>query len=187
MANEFRVLPEKDKNVLDSKNKSFEERKQELKDIAESERRKRKQETNSPFNNFIQVNNNKEAYKQLDKLMQKNPLAYRVWWFLVYNMDNYNAVMVSYNVLIDVFEVSRTTLYRVIKLLEDDGYIKIYKSGTSNVYALNDDLVWNSWGRNKQYSKFRANVIISDSEQTDKVQEEIKLKKERITQVNKKE
>ncbi len=86
----------------------------------------------------------------------------------------FNAVIVSQEVLTEMFEVSRSTIYRAIKILDEGNYIKIYKSGTSNVYALNDDMVWNSWGTNKKYSKFNANVIISEDEQTEEIKKELK-------------
>lgn len=170
--NEIKVQSKK--NVLDENERTFEERKIELDAISKSEKEQAKRERNSPFKNFLQVN--KDTYKLEDKLMKQNPLAYRIWRFLANNMDSYNAVMVSYSVMTDIFEVSRTTLYRAIKVLDDENYIKIYKSGTSNIYTLNDNMVWNSWGSNKRYSKFGANVIINEEEQTNKVKKELKLK-----------
>lgn len=155
---------------------TFEERKQQLKAIDEIKERERKEKTNSPFSNFLQVNNSDEAFEREHWLITNNATAYKVWRFLAKHMDNYNAVMVSYQVLTEVFEVSRTTIYRAIKFLEDNKYIKITKSGTSNVYALDDSLVWKSWGSNKKYSKFSANVIVSESEQDKQTKKEIKTK-----------
>ena len=45
-------------------------------------------------------------------------------------------------------------------------------------------MVWNSWGTNKKYSKFNANVIISEGEQTEKMKKELKdLKVEKHKEV----
>lgn len=165
------------KNIFDEGSRTFEERKVELEAISKQEEAELKRKKNSSFKNFLQVN--RDTYKLEDKLMKQNPLAYRIWRFLANHMDNYNAVMVSYVALTEVFEVSRTTVYRAIKVLEDNDYIRIYKSGTSNVYTLNDEMVWSSWGSNRPYSKFQANIIIAESEQSDKVKSEIKLKVER--------
>lgn len=154
------------------KNKvSFEQREKDLKEMDKREEETRKREKNSPFRSFVQVN--KDTYKLEDQLMKENPLAYRIWRFLANNMDRYNAVIISQETLTELFEVSRTTIWRAIKVLDEGEYIKIYKSGTSNVYALNDNMVWNSWGSNKKYSKFSANVIISEEEQDDKIKKEI--------------
>lgn len=155
---------------------TFEERKQQLNDIDEIEKRRLKEKTNSPFSNFLQINNSDEAFEREHWLITNNATAYKLWRFLAKHMDNYNAVMVSYQVLTEVFEVSRTTIYRAIKFLEDNKYIKITKSGTSNVYALDDSLVWKSWGKNKKYSKFSANIIVSETEQDEQIQKEIKIK-----------
>ena len=138
-----------------SENKvTFEQRKRDLEEEKRLEREANKREKNSPFNSFVQIN--KATYKLEDQLMKENPLSYRIWRFLANNMDRYNAVIVSQSTMQEIFEVSRMTLYRAIKVLDEGNYIRIYKSGTSNVYALNDDMVWNSWGSNKKYSKFSA-------------------------------
>jgi len=161
-----------DKNILNSNTVTFEEREKQIQKEKKLEQERLKREKNSPFNSFIQVN--KRTYQLEDKLMKESPLAYRIWRFLANNMDSYNAVIVSQEVLTEVFEVSRSTIYRAIRILDEGNYIKIYKSGTSNVYALNDDMVWNSWGTNKKYSKFNANVIISEDEQTEEIKKELK-------------
>ena len=176
------ILVQKERNLLKNNQVSFEERQEQLEADKKREEEQLKRDKNSPFKSFIQMN--KKTYELEDKLMQKNPLAYRIWRFLANNMDGFNAVIVSYNTMQEIFEVSRMTLYRAIKLLDEDDYIRIYKSGTSNVYALNHDMVWNSWGTNKKYSKFSANVIISENEQEEKVQKELKdLKVEKHKEV----
>ena len=170
------------KNILDPNMVSFKEREKQIKEDEKREHEQLKREKNSPFNSFIQVN--KKTYQLEDKLMKESPLAYRIWRFLANNMDSYNAVIVSQEVLTEIFEVSKTTIWRALKLLREDNYIKVYRTGGSNIYALNDDMVWNSWGTNKKYSKFSANVIISENEQEEKVQKELKdLKVEKHKEV----
>lgn len=183
MSSEIKVTNENSFSFFDNDKRSFEERQEELDKLNEQEKQIAKRKKNSPFKNFLQVN--KETYPLEDKLMKKNPLAYRIWRFLANNMDNYNAIIVSQVTLQEIFESSRTTIYRAIKLLEEENYIRIYKSGTSNVYTLNDQMVWNSWGSNLKYSKFNANVIISETEQTKSNKEEIKLKTQIHKQVEK--
>lgn len=180
---EIRV--QKEKEIFNENVMTFKEREAELEALKKKEQEEERRKKNSPFKHFLQVN--KDTYKLEDKLMKENPLAYRIWRFLANNMDSYNAVMVSYVVLGELFEVSRTTLYRAIKVLEEGNYVSIHKSGTSNIYSLNDNMVWNSWGKNKQYSSFTANVIISESEQTDKIKKDIKLKKQKHTELKIKE
>ena len=140
-----------------------------------------------PFKNFVQWNQDKEIYKKEDWLMAKSPIAYRIFKFLVNHMDNYNAVVCSQRVLMDYFDVSRTTISRAIKLLKDKGYLAIYKSGTSNVYALNDQIVWKSWGSNYGYSKFPSNVILSLDEQDDSVKKNVKISRNKTVDLETKE
>ena len=117
----------------------------------------------SPFRNFVQVN--KDYWEAEDWLISKSAIAYRIFKFLTANMDEYNAIICSYKVLQETFGISQVTVARAVKLLKEKGYIAVFKTGTSNVYALNHKIVWNSWGTNYQYSKFPANVILSISEQ----------------------
>lgn len=165
------------RNVTDPNSVSFEERQEQLKEeqLQEEEEEQRKRDKKSPFNNFVQVN--KDFYKAEDWLMAKSPIAYRIFKFLINNMDEYNAVICSYQVLQETFDVSKDTIRRSIKILKEKGYIGVLKSGTSNVYALNDKIVWNSWGTNYGYSKFPANIILSISEQENSIQAQIKTLK----------
>ena len=100
----------------------------------------------------------------------KAPRAHAILYFLVDQMDEYNAVMCSYKVLQEVLDTSKATIQRNIQILKKKGYIAVLKSGTSNVYAINDSVYWKSWGNKKQYSKFPANVVLAMSEQEDDYQ-----------------
>lgn len=161
-------------NVLNN-SATFEERKRELEEQDKKEKENRERAKKSPFKNFVQVN--KEVYKAEDWLMGQSPIAYRIFRFLVNGMDDYNAVICSYQVLMETFNVSKATITRAIKLLKDRNYIDIYKTGTSNVYAINKNIVWGSWGSNYKYAKFGANIILSESEQEQSIQTKIKTTK----------
>jgi DNA-binding transcriptional ArsR family regulator len=103
--------------------------------------------------------------------LAKHPIAMRILFFLVDQMDNYNAFICSYHALQEVLGVSESTVMRGIKLLKDGRYITVLKSGTSNVYAINDSIFWKTWGNKRQSSKFPANVLLSRSEQDDDYQQ----------------
>ena len=176
--NEIAVGMERD--ILNQNSMTFEERQRQLGEEKKQEEEQIKRAKKSPFDRFVQVN--KDFYKAEDWLMAKSPIAYRIFKFLINNMDEYNAVICSYKVLEETFKVSTTTIARAIKILKDKGYVAVFKSGTSNIYALNDKIVWNSWGTNYQYSKFPANIILSISEQENSIQSQIKtLKHKEIT------
>jgi len=149
----------KEENIFKADNMTFNERLEELKKLD----KKQESEKNSPFSKWTQYNN--ERTRELMWLTLNYPKAQAILFFLVDQMDNYNAVMCSYQVLQEVLKVSKDTVRKNIKILKDNGFIAILKSGTSNIYAINDSIYWKSWGNNKKYSKFPANIVLSLSEQ----------------------
>lgn len=156
---------------------SFRQRELELKAQELAEAEAVKQARKSPFTRFYQIN--KEHSEDLMWLVSANANAYRILLFLLDHMDKYNAVMCSYVVLQEALSMSRTTASRAIKLLKNHGFIAVLKSGTSNVYVVNNDLAWSSWGNNVKYCEFPANIIIAASEQEDR----INVKNKQITTV----
>lgn len=142
---------------------------------------KQRKQRHSPFKSWLQVNNSDEVYKAEDWLMQKSPVAYRLLRFLAREMDNYNAIICSYKVMEEILGYSRQTLSTAINLLKEHKYIEVKKSGTSNVYLINKELYWKSWGTNHRYAEFGAKIIISETEQEEK---QSKLKSERIKSLN---
>ena len=156
-------------NVLNPYSLTFDERQKQLEEQDKQEKEIEEREKKSPYKNWLQVN--KDAYKAEDWLMSKSPIAYRIFKFLMNNMDGYNAVVCSYQVLQETFGVSQVTIARAIKLLKEKQYVDIHKTGTSNIYTVNKQIAWNSWGTNFKYAKFGANIILSENEQ-----EQVKFK-----------
>lgn len=159
---------------------SFEDREEELKKLEEEEKKQReldeKLRKNSPFSNFYQFN--RDYSKQMIWLAGKNAKAHQILLFLLDQMDSYNALMCSYKVIQEALDMSESTAKRGIKILKEHGFIGVYRSGSSNVYAVNKSLAWSSWGKNYRYAKFDAKIIISESEQ-----EDIKLKQSKVKQI----
>lgn len=129
----------------------------------------------SPYTKWTQQNNDEEAREARYWLMKESSDAYCVMDFLASNMDRYNAVICSYKVMQERLGYSQATVARAIKLLKEHKYIDVKKSGTSNIYMINKQLYWNSWGTNYAYAEFGANIIISASEQDKETQERIKI------------
>ncbi len=156
------------RNPLNPNSMTFEERERDLREQEKREEEARQREKNSPFGRWTQYNN--EHTKEMMFLALKHPKAHAILLFLVDQMDTYNAVMCSNKVLQEILGVSRQTISASIKVLKDNGFIAVLKSGTSNVYAINDSVYWKSWGNKKQYSKFPANVVLALSEQDNQYQ-----------------
>lgn len=151
------------KNVLHPNSKTFKERETELAKQKKAEEEAAKLAKNSPFSRWTQFN--LEHTKDMMWLALKHPKAHAILLFLVDQMDNYNAVVCSYKVLQDVLDVGQATIARNVKILKENGFVSVLKSGTSNVYTINDSVYWKSWGNKRQYSKFPANVVLSLDEQ----------------------
>ena len=156
---------------------SFEQRASDLKDQEQKEQEELKQQRKSPFSRFYQVNKDNSEY--LRSCLRENPKALELLFFIFDHMDKYNAVICSYQVFQEALGMSKATIQRSIKYLKDNGFVYIYKTGTSNVYVANKDLVWNSWGNNIDYCEFPANIVLSRSEQ----EERTKIYDKRVTTV----
>lgn len=153
-----------ERNVLNPNSRTFEEREAELLAIEESEQAARERAKKSTYSDFAQLNRKNIAH--LIAACNADKQAVRVLLFIMEHMDKYNALVCSYAVFQEQLDISRATVTRAIKYLKDHGFIAIYRSGTSNVYVMNDDLVWTNYGDRHKYCKFPANVILSASEQT---------------------
>lgn len=171
-------------NVQDLKNNkiSFDNRKKDLENEEKVKELALKKERNSKYKDWYQMN--RKHSSKLIALAINNPKANALLYFLLDNMDGYNAVQCSSVVLQEALGMSRTTSYRHLKFLADEGFIAILKSGTANIYVVNDDLAWSSWSNNKQYCKFPANVILSKSE-NEEYFKKIKAKKNKELEIKK--
>lgn len=160
-----------------------EEKKQRLAEQEEAERRAAEDAKKGPYRSFLQVND--DNYKAEAWLMKKSPIAYQVLRFITHNMDNYNALICSYKVIEETLQVSHSTVARAIKLLQEHKYLHIAKSGTTNIYMVNKELYWHSYGTNYARAEFGAKIIISADEQGAAEREEIKLKAKRYKAIEK--
>lgn len=115
--------------------------------------------------NFVMMY--RDHMPELRWLMKKSGIASSILNFIMEHMDNKNALCCSYQVFIDYFDVSKDTVRRSIKLLKDNGFIDVLKSGTSNVYIVNEEIAWTSWENQKKYCKFQGNILISATENKD--------------------
>lgn len=142
---------------------SFNARKQELEAEDEILKKQQQREKHSPFSDFAQLNLKNTEY--LIALNKQNPNALNILLFFMQHSNGLNKILCSQQVLMEYFGLSRSTVSRCITVLKEHGFIYIVKSGTANIYILNSDLVWKSWGKNIQYCEFPANVVLSMSEQ----------------------
>lgn len=145
---------------------SFEQRLRDLRDLERKEQEQIAKTRKSPFSSFYQVNKDNSEY--LRSCLKENPKALELLFFIFDHMDKYNAVICSYKVFQEALGMGQATVARAIKYLKEHGFLYVYKTGTSNVYVANKDLVWNSWGNNVEYCEFPANIVLSKSEQEER-------------------
>jgi hypothetical protein len=105
-------------------------------------------------------------------------MAARLFMFLVENMDNKNAILISQKALEEALDVSIRSVQMAVKYLTDKEYIMVLKSGTSNVYCVNADIVWTQRADKKKFAKFEAKVYLTASEQNSETQAKIHLQTE---------
>jgi hypothetical protein len=128
----------------------------------ENERLKKENDKNV---NFVQLY--REHMPEVRWLMSNHSFASSLLFFILEHMDTRNALACSYEVFIDYFGKSRTTVYRAVKLLQDNGFIDVLKMGTSNVYIVNADLAWTDNNSKKKFAKYDGNILVSKKENKD--------------------
>lgn len=132
--------------------------------------------------NFVQLYDD-----QLDLIMlmtNENATALKIFLWLIKYMDNRNALVVSQQTIADSLKLHRNTVYLSIKYLKDIKALAIFKSGNTNVFALNAQIVWRGNADSKKFAHFDAKVYISELEQFDEEEKpSTKVKKEYLKHV----
>ena len=142
---------------------TFEERRREIEEEQQKELKKKEKEKKN--SNFVMIY--REHMPEIRWLMKKSRYASNIFNFILEHMDYNNALMCSYQVFMDYFEISKDTVRLAIKILKENGFIDILKSGTNNVYIVNQEIAWTSWDNQKKYCKFQGNILISATENKD--------------------
>ncbi|MBP3953679.1 helix-turn-helix domain-containing protein [Bacillus suaedae] len=140
-----------------------------LQRLMEIEENHSKQETENQDqkknHNFIQLY--RDNMPELRWLMSNHNFASSLLFFILEHMDNRNALACSYSVFEDYFNKSRSTVYRAIKLLEENGFLNVLKMGTSNVYVVNESLAWSDSNDKKKFAKYDGKILVSKKENKD--------------------
>ena len=131
----------------------------------EAEKAKKQHEEDKKNSDFVQVY--RSHIEQIAELGAENATALKLLLFFIKHMDGSNALCVSNIALQEVFGYSKQTICKNIKYLKDNGWICVLKSGTANIYIVNPEVAWTSYGYQKQYWKFNATVFLSESENTE--------------------
>ena len=137
-----------------------------LRELEQQEKQEQERREEEKKNrNFVMLY--RERMPEMRWLMKKSGIASSILNFILEHMDVRNCLVCSYQVFMDYFEISESTVTRSIKLLKDNGFIDILKSGSNNVYVINPEIAWCSWDNQKQYCQFDGKVLISRAENKD--------------------
>jgi DNA-binding transcriptional ArsR family regulator len=99
-------------------------------------------------------------------LVDEYPTALKVVSWLIEMSDKENAIIASYSAIASAINKTPRTVISAINYLKEKNIVKILKSGGSNVYILNDQIVWKDTASKKdKCSQFSAKVYIVASEQ----------------------
>ncbi len=131
----------------------------------EEEQEEIRREEEQKNNNFIQLY--RDHMTEVRWLMTNHQFASSLLFFILEHMDNRNALACSYAVFEDYFNKHKTTIYRNLKILEENGFIDILKMGTSNLYVVNADLAWSDKKNLKKYVKYDGKILVSRKENKD--------------------
>ncbi len=114
--------------------------------------------------NFVQLS--RQYLQDMRRLTRKNPLAQEILLYFVEHMGRTtNAIVCSYQTLMEVTGSSRATVGRALKVLRDDRWLESVKIGTATAYAVNARVFWQAARNQKDYAFFTATVIAASSEQ----------------------
>jgi hypothetical protein len=121
--------------------------------------------------NFVQI-----YIDKLDLIMEmtaENTTAVKLFTWLLKHMDKNNALIVSQGALGEALSVTRQTIHNSISYLKAKKAIAVFKSGVTNIYAVNAQIAWKSNALGKRYAMFNAKVYITESEQDENKEKHI--------------
>jgi hypothetical protein len=122
--------------------------------------------------NFVQLYT--DNLRLITEMNKENPAAVNLFMWLIEHMDRRNALVVSQQALAEAFNVSDRTIRAHVAFLKARKAIDVFKSGTSNIYAVNAQLAWKSDARGKKYAMFDARVYVAESEQNAQFETQLK-------------
>jgi len=108
--------------------------------------------------------------KETRELAKKSLPAFMIFNFLTERMTRQNAIVVSHNTLMEILDLSKSSVIRGVKVLQEGNWVQTVKVGQSNGYLVNQRVVWRSH-QSKRFGYFGADVIVSETEQSQTVEE----------------
>lgn len=103
-----------------------------------------------------------KGWHRLQSLLRANPIAARVWSFLVENVGHDNALVCTSDVIADGAEISVRSVFRAIAYLEKEGAMVVVKIGPgANCYVLDPAETWKTYEEHKHWCSFNTKTLAS--------------------------
>jgi len=117
---------------------------------------------------FVQIT--RGYLSDIGKLARRSPIACDLLHFLTQRMTRQNAIVVSQSTLAEILSCSKASITSAVTLLRNENWIQVVKIGQSNGYLVNSRVVWRSH-QDKRFGHFGADVIVSETEQNQSIEE----------------
>lgn len=114
-------------------------------------------------NNFVMLFRNEIS--SIVTIQKEDAKAGALFLFFLEHMDRDNALIVSQECMSEILGWSIPTIKRKLQVLKEKNFISTKRTGNSSIYFINANIAWSTYGNKKEYAQFKANVIISKSEQ----------------------
>jgi hypothetical protein len=126
-------------------------------EVKESEKREKKRTADSGFAKVYDA-----GFSRIRALIADNRAAALLYTFLAENTDAATGTVVaSQEVLSDEIGISRTSIWRASKYLEDkSAIVRIKVGGGVYAYALHPDEIWRAWKDNKKNATFFTKTLV---------------------------
>jgi len=125
---------------------------------------------NTKLSGFTQVDV-KDGWDAISNLYLKNPTAGAIFIEMTKSMDESNGLVASMETLGARVGKTRQTVAKACKFLKENKYIEVYKTGSSNVYVLNANIVWKDKHHKRVEAELYCKVLLSLNEQPKDIQE----------------
>lgn len=98
------------------------------------------------------------------KLSTESPAAFKTLMVMLSKMTTSNSLLISNATLGKVTDQSQSTIKRAIKILRDEGWIDVLRTGASNIYRVNSSMFWHETPHGEM-AEVSATVILDRAEQ----------------------
>ena len=114
---------------------------------------------------FVQFQ--RQGMKEFVGLIRRSPAAAQALITLATFMNRTNTISIPMETLRTACRASRATMSRAVKLLSDEGWLKVTRIGTTRAYQVNSNTFWSAARDLKQFGDvFTAKITPSTSDTT---------------------